>query len=111
MTQLLKATLREAMLHSTNPLQTSACGSHQGHWGYYGVWELEGGGGGLLLFLTFKDESEKSLTLKWSQAWLKVAANYQHMCCSGKNITDQRLLFAFSTWSHVTAGLLNVMKA
>lgn len=65
---------------------------------------------GLLLFLTLKGESEKSLTLRWSQSRLKIAANYPHMCCSGKNITDRRLHFISNALSHVTAVLFKLMK-
>lgn len=45
----------------------------------------EVGGAGLLLLLILKGESP---TLGWSQAKLRIAANYLHMCCSGRNIQD-----------------------
>lgn len=90
------------------PSLTSACGSRQGHRGVIMVCQSGGGDGGFsLLFLTFKGESEKSLTLGWSQAGLKIAANHQHMCRPGKNINDRRLLFASSARSHATAVLFS----
>lgn len=90
------------------PSLTSACGSRQGHRGVIMVCQNRRGGawwGFSLLFLTLKGESEKSLTLGWSQAGLKIAANHQHMCRPGKDINDRRLLFASSARSHATAVL------
>lgn len=66
-------------------------------------------GGGCCFSSLLKGALEKSLTLGWSQAGLKIAANYQHMC-SGSNISDRRLLFAFSARSHVTAASFSLTK-
>lgn len=51
---------KQATLDSRNPPLTSAYGSRQGHWAYYG--ELEEHGGVCCFSSLLKGESEKSLT-------------------------------------------------